>query len=282
MALIAILGLASTGCSILSKSNLTKRGDSGQTVSAGKKAETGDVTSQAPINSEWLTRLDGEWTITRAGRHDVHEDPENMPYVYFETATGHFYASNGCNILNGSFTDAGENAIVFSGVLATANDCPDTNYRQSINSVLTDGVKVSLKYSSHGQESYLELISTGNSNLMTLRRHNLEAINGKWIVSKIGDITVDDPEVNLFFDVAEHKVHGNTGCNYFNGVILIDPDTDSSISFEDMGVTMRMCENQETEMAMLVALEQTHTYRKNGNTLILYSSNGKELMRLRR
>lgn len=280
LALVALLGVAATGCSVLSKSSNAKRGDSGQ--EATKTVKAGDATTEPGRRTEWLTTLDGEWSIVRAGKNDVHEDPENMPYLYFETSTGRFYASNGCNILNGSFGPAGENVVKFTNVLATANDCPDAAYRQAINSVLADGAMVSLKHYSHGQESYLDLISTGGSKLMTLRRHNLESINGKWIVTKIGNITVDDPEANLFFDVTEHKVHGNTGCNYFNGSILIDPEVDSSVTFEDMGVTMRMCENQETEMAMLVALEQAHTYRKNGNVLTLYSSSGKELMQLRR
>ncbi len=276
----AVLGFAAVGCSVLSKSNSAKRGDSGQIIS--KTVATGDVTTSPESHTEWISRLDGEWTITSVGKTTVHEDPEDMPYIYFETSTGKFYASNGCNILNGAFSDAGKNNIQFSGVLATANDCPDAKYRQAINNVLTDGVKVTLNYYTHGQETYVDLISTGNNKLLTLRRHNLEAINGKWLVSKIGNVSVDNPEVNLFLDVSELKLHGNTGCNYFNGNIVINPEVDSSISFEDMGVTMRMCENQEIEMALLVALEETHTYHKNGNELTLYSSSGKELMHLKR
>lgn len=280
---IAALCIAATGCSVLSKSGNTKRGDSGQvTPTTVKNVKDGDVTTMPEEPTAWISRLDGDWTIVRAGKHNVHEDPENMPYIYFETSTGRFYASNGCSIFNGDFSDAGTEAIKFAGVLSTSNDCPQASYRQDINSVLTDGVKVKLAFYGQGDESYADIISTGGTKLMTLRRHNLESINGKWFVSKIGHISVNDPEVNLFFDASELKVHGNTGCNYFNGNMVIDPNVESSISFEDMGVTMRMCENQEREMAMLVALEQAHTYHKNGNELTIYSADGKEVMKLKR
>ncbi len=283
---IALVGLAAAGCSVLHKVGSTKHGDSGEVVTqthpGDQASRSGDAAAGIDAKVKWLARLDGEWSIVRVSKTDVREDPENMPYIYFEIKNGRFYASNGCSILNGSFTDAGDNSIKFSEVLSTMNDCPDAAYRQDINRVLTDGVKVSLYYYTHGYESFLDLISTGNTKLMTLRRHNLEAINGKWLVSKIGDIDVNDPEVNLFFDMPERKVHGNTGCNYFNGNILVDPSVDSSLTFENMGVTMRMCENQETEMAMLVALEEACTYRKQGNELVLYSSSGKAVMRLSR
>ena len=47
--------------------------------------------------------LNGEWIIVSAGGKSI-ETIDEMPYLTFEKSTGKFYASNGCNVLNGTFT----------------------------------------------------------------------------------------------------------------------------------------------------------------------------------
>ena len=88
---------------------------------------------------------------------------------------------------------------------------------------------------------------------------------------------------NIFFDVAEGKVHGNTGCNYFNGKLYISPDRSNALELSNMGVTRMACPKTAQETSMLVALEETASaIRGNGNQVILLDKNGKQVMTLLR
>jgi len=86
-----------------------------------------------------------------------------------------------------------------------------------------------------------------------------------------------------FLDIAELKIHGNTGCNYFNGEIYIYPNKANAIDFSKMGVTRMACPKTAQETAMLVALEQTQTVVKSDKGhAILLDSTGKEVMKLKK
>lgn len=227
-------------------------------------------------------QLGGEWTIVKVGKTDIPYEDE-MPYLIFNEKQWVFYASNGCNLLNGNFIYEGDNAIKFGTVASTMKYCPEVNYDSEINSVLADGNVVEAKLEQRGRETYLSLNNAKGQTLMRLRRHNLDFINGQWEVTRIGDTDVRDDGVNIFFDVPESKVHGNTGCNYFNGSIEIDPYRPSSISLKNMGVTMRACPGLDTETKFLVALEQVAQVKNSGkNTICLLDRQGNTVITLHR
>lgn len=227
--------------------------------------------------------LSGEWLIMETDGYEIILD-EDYPYVIFSETEGRFYAYNGCNMINGDYTFKEGKSLAFSNVLSTMKLCPDIPYEASITKVFSDGNSVSIKIEKDGNESYLYLYDSNRQQLMKLRRHNLEIINGQWAVSEIEGEEVDGDEVNIFFDLPELKVHGNTGCNYFNGIITPDPELPSSIAFSQMAVTMKSCPNQEIERLMLVGLEETATYSllNNNNTLLLKDENGKTRLKLTR
>lgn len=233
------------------------------------------------------TPIGGEWIIVGVGDEQIHQDSD-MPYVIFSDSEEKFYASNGCNIINGDYKyTPGDNAesgvITFDHVLSTMAYCPDITYQQAISVVLNEGVTVKCQIRQQGRESYMELRSNSGDLLLTLRRHNLEVINGQWKVAQIGDKKYDGDQMNVFFDIPELRIHGNTGCNFFNGIIEIDPNEASAISFTSMGVTMKMCENADVERSMLVALEETTGYSLTDNsTLELKDASGATVMLLKR
>lgn len=228
------------------------------------------------------TPISGEWTIVKVAGEGITLD-EGMPYVIFSDSEGRFYAFNGCNYINGDYSyDQANGKIQFANVVATMADCPDIDFSNSISVIFNEGVSVKSSISEKGRESYMELKSNSGDALMTLRRHNLEVANGQWRVEEINGKRVDSSELNVFLDIPEMKIHGNTGCNYFNGEIEIDPTEPSSISFTRMGVTMRMCDNTELERTMLVALEETTSYSLYGDTLDLKNTTGKNLIKLER
>lgn len=225
--------------------------------------------------------LNGEWIIIQAGEYSIQQD-EGMPYIIFSDKEGRFYASNGCNTLNGDFKFKSNKYITFDHVLSTMMLCSDIGYESEISSVLRDGNTVNAKIEKVDNESYMTLYNSSNKFVMRLRRHNLEVINGQWAVSEIEGEEVDGDEVNVFFDIPELSIHGNTGCNYFNGVVVIDPNVPSGISFAQMGVTQKACPNQEIERLMLVGLEETYSYVLKGNNLYLKDADGKTRIKLLR
>lgn len=225
--------------------------------------------------------IDGEWIIMETDGYEIMLD-EDMPYVIFSESEGRFYAYNGCNMINGDYTYKNDKSLAFSNVLSTMKLCPDTPYGTAITNVFGEGKSATVKIEKEGNESYMYMYDTNRMQLMKLRRHNLEILNGQWAVAEIEDEEVDGDEVNVFFDIPELKIHGNTGCNYFNGIITPDPEVPSSISFAQMAVTMMSCPNQEIERLMLVGLEETTTYslQNNNNILLLLDENGKTRIKL--
>lgn len=239
-------------------------------------ATTGKNNSNTADNS-----LEGNWVIIKAGEYKIEQD-EDMPYLIFESSKGKFYANNGCNIINGKYTVGADKTVRFADVLTTMMLCADVGYQNEISAVLSDGVSVKTAIVQKNNESYLTLSRDGQE-VMQLRRNNLEAMSGQWEVVDIEGEAIDGDEVNVFFDIPELTIHGNTGCNFFNGVIVVDPTVPSSLQFAQMGVTQKLCPNAEVERMMLVALEQANTYTFEGNdTLHLKDASGHTVITLKR
>ena len=86
---------------------------------------------------------------------------------------------------------------------------------------------------------------------------------------------INDEEANIFIDLGEMKVHGNTGCNFFNGEIYIDPAKSNSVEFGKMGLTRMACPKYNQEQAMMLALEETTSaIRGNNNRVMLLKADG--------
>ena len=64
-----------------------------------------------------------------------------------------------------------------------------------------------------------------------------------------------------------NRVHGNLGCNSFNGTYELKPG--NRIKFSQMASTMMMCMNMETETKFNEILQQADNYNLNGDTLVL-------------
>jgi heat shock protein HslJ len=247
-----------------------------------KKSEPKSSTQHKISGTKVANNIDGEWYIQSVGKTKIEQD-EDVPYIVFESETGRFYANNGCNTLNGSFAVSAENAITFSNVLSTMRLCPDVKYESDINAILADGVTVNASFVQIAGDSYLHFTNNKSHELMKLRRHSLGFLNGNWQVVSINGSKISDDDATIFFDIAELKIHGNTGCNYFNGEIYIYPNKSNAIDFSNMAVTRMACPKTTQETAMLVALEQTQTVVKSDKDhAILLDASGKEVMKLKR
>ena len=244
-------------------------------------AQTTQQNNSNKSNAMTVKDIAGDWFITSVGSKVIRQD-EDMPHINFVPSEGRFYGSNGCNVLNGDYKASG-NKITFDHVLSTMKYCANVNYDTEINAVIGDGKTVTYSLKNIGNETYMYIHDAAGKALLTLTRHNMQFINGNWQVVAINGKEINDEEANIFFDVAEMKVHGNTGCNYFNGSIYIDPAAANSISFSGMGVTSMACHKGDQERNMLVALEEATTVVKGSDdTILLVDNSGKQVLKLKR
>lgn len=137
-----------------------------------------------------------------------------------------------------------------------------------------------------GNESYMSLLNSSGKTLMVIRKHNMDYINGLWQIYDINGKVVDQeayPDLQVTFDVPELRIHGNTGCNVFNGNMIIDPDKTDAMQFVDMATTLRACPNQALETELLLALESVDRARPNGPDVVeLMNQYGKPIITLHR
>lgn len=249
---------------------------------AVQPAETSQpVSTPKTVDKQDLAKLDGEWIIESVGKTQINRE-ENYPYINFVNSDNSFYASNGCNTLNGAFTIEKSHKIVFHNVLSTMRLCPDAPFEAEINAVIADEKPAGLKFEQRDGHQYLYLLDNSGNKLMTLRKPGFAFLNGNWQVTAIGAEKFENSEMKIFFDVAERKVHGNTGCNSFNGEIFVDPQNASAFSLSNMAVTMRMCPNIDQQSKFLVALEQTTGAKRGSNGVVyLTDHDGKNVVTLR-
>ncbi len=247
-----------------------KNKDNGSHESARKKNDHASIASQ----------LNGEWRIVKVGDTKVSGD-DDMPYINFEASTGKFYSSNGCNILNGNYK-VDTDKIAFSGVISTMKYCEWVKYDSAITAVLSGESPVKVTITKLGSDYYLAFLNPSGKEMMTAVRDNMGFLNGNWQIVSVRGKAIDDEEATIFIDVPALKVHGNTGCNYFNGEVYINPDKSNAIDFSNMGLTRMACPKFEQEQAIMLALEETATAldRGDGNVILLDNA-GKELMTLK-
>ncbi len=113
-------------------------------VKPPKKMGTGGTKAVIPDSSTPGTRPSeeelggGQWNIAAVGDHKI-EVEEDIPYVNFQPSTGRFYASDGCNVLNGDYVMRSDGVMTFSNVLSTMKYCHDVEFAPLISAALADG-----------------------------------------------------------------------------------------------------------------------------------------------
>ena len=137
------------------------------------------------------------------------------------------------------------------------------------------GELVSFKLLEKNKITILHLINAKGHTVMTLRRQNLDFVNGAWTVKEIHGSPTIDKNVRIVIDTEQQKIHGSTGCNIVNGDIYIDTTKDRAIQFQQLVSTRKMCADMKTETALLVALEETYFCEKTSSSEIkLIDENG--------
>ena len=216
-------------------------------------------------------QLYGEWTIVSVRKKKVYTI--ERAYLYLDFAGGNkVYGNNGCNTINGTFQLNGNNTM-FSDFISTDNSCENVTSEKTIMHALADVRRFTLTAQYNAQ--YLNLMNSKGTVIAVLKRHNLDAMNGAWLVKEINSENVTDLNMRLVIDAVMQTIHGDTGCNLINGIITLDPSKDMAIQFEDLRSTEHECDAIDNETDLLLALESTESCKRiNQNEMALLDHRG--------
>lgn len=284
-----LTGLMLLSCNILKKSSDTSDDKSGKSnvtkevvlpqdrkalqVKADPKTYSPEEFAKGIIKGDWaIEEVYGETAVG-----------EIAPYLKFSESEGKIYGNNGCNTINGTYHYTPKDSVLtFSNIAVTMRLCGKEGITDmAINRALNETRHYSLHESADGY--VMNFYDNHGQRLMQLTHQNLDFLNGTWKVVAIDGEEVNIEKMKLVFDIDEHKIHGNTGCNVLNGNLETDMDTPNTFSFESIGVTMMMCPDIEYQTAMLVALEDACRAKPiNKNQVILLNSSGDNVLTLER
>lgn len=223
-------------------------------------------------------QLEGEWDIVTLRKKSV--STPDRAYLYLDFKNFKVYGSTGCNDLNGRFQQSGTN-INFKDFITTERACHSATRERDILKALAEVQRMTM--STQYNIEYLNLMNSKGQVIMVLKHHNLDLMNGVWIVREADGVNVRDKNVRMVIDATMQTLHGNTGCNIINGIIHIDASKDHAIQFEDIHTTGNVCDDMTTETAILVALEQTESCKRiNDAQVALLDHKGRIVLMLDR
>ena len=253
---------------------MEKRGIKVENVVANVEQPMRDVEVTNPAQ-----QLYGEWDIVILRKKQVYT--MERAYLYLDFAGGNkVYGCNGCNTINGVFQLNGDN-IRFTDFISTSESCRNVTNEKTIMHTLAEVRSFTLQSQYNAQ--YLNLMNAKGTVLMVLKRHNLDAMNGAWLVKEIDSENVSQLNMRMVIDAEMQTIHGDTGCNIINGVIAFDPSKDMAIQFEDLISTEHQCETIDYETALLLALERTESCKRiNQYEMALLDNKGNIVIKLER
>lgn len=225
--------------------------------------------------------ISGEWAIKTVNGNPAKGDMS--PYILFDPNNGRIYGNNGCNTINGQYdVNPADSTLRFTDLITTMRLCPGESSEREINIALDKVRRYTWTFTPELAYT-LDFLDADGNTLMTLLRQDFDFLNGAWRVASIKGEQQDNPDVVLVFDIAEQKIHGNTGCNVLNGHISIDMGERNSITLENIAVTRMMCPNIASETSLLVALEEVMYARPiNANECELLDGEGHVVLTLAR
>jgi heat shock protein HslJ len=103
--------------------------------------------------------------------------------------------------------------------------------------------------------------------------------NTKWELKSLNKKDIKKVEkVAIINFEKENKVFGNLGCNSFFGTYKSNKN---SLEIGQVGSTMMMCQNMQTEQDFAKVLQDVKTYKIDKNSLVFFDENSKEIAKFR-
>ncbi|MCH5224423.1 MAG: META domain-containing protein [Muribaculaceae bacterium] len=240
-----------------------------------------------PVSSVYTSQeiskgvVKGDWAIETVNGKPV--IGEKAPFLKFVPEEGRVYGNNGCNVINAEYKyNAEDSTISFSYLASTMMLC----HKEGITDIEINQALDATRFYSwelSGDDYYLTFYNADHESVMGLMHQNFQFLNGTWIVKEISGEAVDNPKMKIVIDVEEGKVHGNTGCNVFNGTLETNMETANSISFEAIAKTMALCPDENHEIQLMVAIEEaSKALPLKGGKVELLDDQGKTVLVMER
>lgn len=114
---------------------------------------------------------------------------------------------------------------------------------------------------------------------------SISALAGEWNITEVEgkavSVSNNDNAPFIGFDTNENRVYGSTGCNLLTGALNANVET-GKIDFSALGSTRMMCEDMNTEQAVLGALGKVSTFSMQKKGVLEFKDNsGKTVMTLK-
>lgn len=281
MKIIRILPIAAALCVGFGSCSLFQKNVRTEAQLPSDRHAVRDDAARGPYRSQAIEHgeIGGDWLIEEVlGKKAVGQE---TPYLKFDPSTKMVYGSNGCNTLNATYhNNAADSTLTFDAMATTMRLCPGDDLSEA---AINRAIAATARYTWERIDGRyrLQLYDAAMQPLMTLARQDFDFLNGTWRVTRIGDESVNNDAMQLVLDIAEMKIHGNTGCNVLNGSIVTDMAQQGAISFQGMATTRMMCPDINLETALLVALESASRVRPvDNNTVELLNAHGDVVVRL--
>lgn len=273
------LSLLASGCNVFQKSGTTVE----NSATAVKATPVGPAETKQQAAVSQASPLLGCWAVTTINGENVTVNGENHPKFTFEAIPGEentvmVIAYNGCNYLNGAWAVDGTKISQRGEFITSLKACQDAPYEFAINEALKQ-----VTYYNVIDSNTIALNSASGRRLLTLRKRNLEFLNGAWQVTAIHGTEVPaGTSIKVVIDVDECKIHGNAGCNILNGTVVVNLDKGNGIEFKDLATTRMTCPAIATEQAFLLALEEVDTCTEgpSSDRALMKDSDGKTILTL--
>lgn len=217
------------------------------------------------------SQLYGEWNIVTLKKKKV--STQERAYIYLDFINGNkVYGNNGCNTINGSFKLNG-NQIKFGPFIATQGPCHSSTSERSVMKAFDE--VASFRVSRLYNMDHMDLLNSKGNVVMSLRRQNLDFLNGAWVVKELNSSNILEKNIRLVIDATMQTIHANSGCNIINGIITIDTSKEFAVQFEDLKSSNNQCPDIYMETLLLIALEQTESCKRiNDHEMALLDNKG--------
>lgn len=213
--------------------------------------------------------VDKKMVLTRINGQNV---ATGNVYATLNSTTGMIQGKSGCNSFGASYK-LNRDYIEISRKMGTLMACDAENMKLENDFLKALDQK---KFTVKTQGNTVTFMNSKKEEVLVFEIQDGKSIwsfidGKKWKLIQMDGVGKDYGKASVTFDVKNHKVYGNGGCNNFFGTFTT---ADNSISFSGLGATRMACMNEDsmhTEGKIMEYLsEKTVSYDVADQTLNFY------------
>ncbi len=226
--------------------------------------------------------LAGDWVIVKVHTTPIQEG-EDMPTLYFsaEDSGDMVYGNLVHNTLNADLSVKEGCRINFSNIVATKESSPNQPQEEEIKQALTQARSYS--YDTTLDPVQLSLLNSSDVAVLVLRKFGRDVVSGSWRLCELrGKSTTEKSAIRLIIDAETGSIYGDTGITMISGKAKVETGHNKAIQFSDIRCTKASSEDTAFATSLVVALEETCSYKNIGGTLEFYNDRGKKIISLQR